>query len=709
MCTKILARLALALAFLLPAAAFAGTTLQIEQGSGDLQSFQTAITVDAPEAVAIRWQTDASGATGGTWVVTRASNPNQIVAQGETGAAPAVGHIAVFTIPATGTGSFLASTPPNAPGVKYVITVTPHDASNHALGAAATPVSVTQVKSGPQTPVNFGAGAVFPDVELVSYVEHGTGLTATVTVRAVNNGSVATDPMNLGLLDDNLLMRVTGGAKKIKALAPGASTTLSFTMNAILPAPTSQTPEDAQLATWNAEYQSRCGVDLHVDLDWAGPAAQAPVNDHKEVYLYQGFHNSKSWQQNHPVSDVTVCDDKFCVPLNQVARSVFKQIGCKVVGYALFVGDKTTGSHAIYDAFGQARTSSSPPARDFTPTTPMQIASSSKVLTGITAFKAMGGKFDQPAFKFFPSNWAVPSALVQKITSRELVSMTSGVQQYYAGATGGQSYANLQAFFTQPIPNPGAPYLCPGTPHAATPATAPATPFVPATLPNPIISDKTPCYTDTNFGLMRLVIPRATGSTAANDNATLSAKYVKLVKDNIWTPLGLPGPDCAQPAANTYALLYKYPGQIGADWLDNTATCGDWGWYVSVKEYGKLLVSLNSADHKVLTDCQLWQVENDPSNHPIGFDGNSDGVRRYLQKDGAEGQGNNTLQTTVVAIFLGHSGCPTPPTGFTAKYTTPMPGVAGALWINSDISGQPNAGAWTILRNAFQSAVRAKP
>ena len=156
-------------------------------------------------------------------------------------------------------------------------------------------------------------------------------------------------------------MRVTGGAKKIKALAPGASTTVSFTMSAILPAPTSQTPEDVQNATWNAEYQSRCGVDLHVDLDWAGPVAQAPVNDHKEVYLYQGFHNSKSWQENHrdlPTSaSVTT---SVCVPLNQVARSVYKQIGCKVVGYALFVGDKTTGSHAIYDAFGQARTSSSP-------------------------------------------------------------------------------------------------------------------------------------------------------------------------------------------------------------------------------------------------------------------------------------------------------------------------------------------------------------
>ena len=109
--TNLLARLALALAFLLPSAAFAGTTLQIEQGSGDLQSFQTAITVRAPAAITIRWQTDAPGATGGTWKVTLASDPNTIKAQGPTGAAPAPGHVAVFTIPATGSGSFLTDHP----------------------------------------------------------------------------------------------------------------------------------------------------------------------------------------------------------------------------------------------------------------------------------------------------------------------------------------------------------------------------------------------------------------------------------------------------------------------------------------------------------------------------------------------------------------------------------------------------------------------
>jgi CubicO group peptidase (beta-lactamase class C family) len=545
--------------------------------------------------------------------------------------------------------------------------------------------------------ISFGAGAVFPDVKLVSYVEHGTGLTATVTVRAVNNGSVATDPMNLSISDFNALFHASTGAKPVGALQPGKSSgEISFELQGPGAQATTQ-----QVKTWKQLYDDLCGVDLRVNLDWKGPQANTPIDNHRQAYLYQGFHASQSWQENRLMS-AAVCDDSYCVTLNDVVRSVYKQIGCKVVGYALFVGDKTSGPRGVYDAFGLARTKATGSTVAFTPSTPMQIASSSKVLTGITALKVMGPKFEQNAFQFFPSTWTVPAAsIVRNITSRELVSMTSGVKQYYAGV-GGQTYANLQAFFTQTLTNTSAVFPCPGPPRPAT-MTSPA---VPQPLPNPIVTDKTPCYTDTNFGIMRLVIPRANGSPA-NDNATLAGKYVKLVQANIWAPLGITGSDCAPPAGGKYALLYVYPGQVFSDWLDTTATCGDWGWYVSVKEYSKLLVSLNSADHKVLSDCQLYDVENNPANHPVGFDITKDSAgRRYLEKNGAQGQGNNTLQTTSVVIFLGHSGCP----GKTPS--SPMPGLAAALWIDSTIAGQPIPNttiASGILSNALEASVHPKP
>jgi hypothetical protein len=100
-------------------------------------------------------------------------------------------------------------------------------------------------------------------------------------------------------------------------------------------------------------------------------------------------------------------------------------------------------------------------------------------------------------------------------------------------------------------------------------------------------------------------------------------------------------------------------------------------------------------------------VENNPLNHPVGFDFKKDSAgRRYLEKNGAQGQGNNTLQTTSVVIFLGHSGCP----GKTPS--SPMPGLAAALWIDSTIAGQPIPNttiASGILSNALEASVHPKP
>ena len=111
--------------------------------------------------------------------------------------------------------------------------------------------------------INFGAGAVFPEVKLVSYVEHGTGLTATVTVRAVNNGSVATDPMNLSISDFNALFHASAGAKPVGALQPGKSSgEISFELQGPGAQATTQ-----QVNTWKQLYDNLCGVDLRVSMD----------------------------------------------------------------------------------------------------------------------------------------------------------------------------------------------------------------------------------------------------------------------------------------------------------------------------------------------------------------------------------------------------------------------------------------------------------
>jgi len=684
--------------------AFANATLQIVRGSGEFQSFETAITVDKPEAITLQWTTDQSGATGGTWTVRNVSAGNTVVASGESGAAPAAGHFARFTIAAN---AFLAVSPPATP-VKFSITIVPHNAAKQPLGAVSPAVTVTQVVAEPQKPIDFGPGAVFPDVELVSYREkigvvpntqlHFAG--ADVTLHVSYKGKGASDPIWINVKDENVLMR-SANPVSVPSLKSGVSQNVKVHLNAVLPPPTSQLPEEKQYSQWNQQYRDRCGIDLRVVLDWRGPQAQAPVNDHREDYLYQGFGDSNPWQENLPLGDKVICDDKNCVSITQVSRNIYKQIGCKVVGYASFVGERVTGVRGKFQTFGKSRTSLDPPETNFAPTTKMQIASTSKVLTALAGMRVFGNKLNNLAFNNFPSNWTLPqSTIVKNITFREFLSQTSGVQQYYASSNG-QDFASMQTFFTQKITNPNAARTCPGSCTPAPPGSPPGSCGSPIIM-NPIVSDKTPCYSNTNFGIMRLLMPRFAGA-ATNDPAQLAQQYVKQVQDNVFTPVGVQNVACKPPASpSAYALLYKYPGnQFSADWKDLTLVCGDWGWYVSVEDYAKVLVSLNSADHKLLSDCQYNDMEINPATHPVGWDINSDGAgHRWLEKNGADGSGNGALQTTSVGIYGGRSGC---------GGTSPIPGVAGVLFINSDILNQKSGGAWSVLLKAFQDATKPKP
>jgi hypothetical protein len=157
----------------------------------------------------------------------------------------------MFTIPASGTGSFLQAIPPATP-VKYTIAVAPHDAAKKPLGAASSAVTVMQVKNS-SPPIQFGPNAVLPSIELVHYTEKIGQVpltqiffaTATVALRAVNNGSDTTDPISVSVTDFNVLMRQTGAAAKIGALKKGeSSAVITLNLSAVLPPPKSQTPQE---------------------------------------------------------------------------------------------------------------------------------------------------------------------------------------------------------------------------------------------------------------------------------------------------------------------------------------------------------------------------------------------------------------------------------------------------------------------------------
>jgi CubicO group peptidase (beta-lactamase class C family) len=514
--------------------------------------------------------------------------------------------------------------------------------------------------------------------------------------------------------DRNQLMRADAPVKVDKIDKPGEHVDKTINMKAILPPPDSQTPEDKQYSLWQHQYDEECGVDLRVDFDWGGKAADAPLNEHQLINnVYQGYGSSQPWDEGKPRSTDRLCDDKNCVSLTKVAQSICKQLRGKVVGYAFYIGNKAVHKTGAY---GLAKTAADPPEAAFTPHTKMQIASTSKVLTGLATVRMMkdlqnGATIDNTIFSTLPSDWQslLPAGhLVRSIKFRELVSQKSGVQQYYARSNPAdyhtlQDYDSLKQFFTQPIANPNAAPQCGST-------------------TNPIISKKSPCYTDTNFGLMRVLLARANGLNSTDPQA-LGERYVKIVQDNVLTPVGVSA-SCTPPANGELAFPYTLDATVpGFDWGDLTANCGDWGWYLSVDDYGPVLDSLNAGDGKILTECQFNDVEinaklgpnpsmNVPADHGIGFDCRSAGEcglpggYRWLEKNGGDGWDQTDssghrhagTQTTSVAIFGGKNGCGS------AK---PTPGVVGVLFINSPILNSNN-GADTTLWQAFLAGVGPK-
>jgi hypothetical protein len=106
-----------------------------------------------------------------------------------------------------------------------------------------------------------------------------------------NNGQRPTDSLWLFARDNHGLMRQNASIS-VPSLAPGASMTVQLPVSAVLPPAMSQLPEDQQYTAWRNKYAALNGVDFVGVMDWSGPKASAPLNDHREVALYKGSGDS---------------------------------------------------------------------------------------------------------------------------------------------------------------------------------------------------------------------------------------------------------------------------------------------------------------------------------------------------------------------------------------------------------------------------------
>lgn len=659
-----------------PTTAAAGPTLQIVQGSKEFETLVTAIEVSKQEAIYLQWTTDQAGATGGTWTVKDANGGSKVVASAESGPAPSVGHFARFLIPAN---AFLLPAPPATP-VKFNITIQAHNAT--PLGNASAAVAVSQVPEGPPTPpIKFGASAVFPAVEIVTLEEkigvvpqtqlHYAG--ADVTVRVKNNGFIfkgTTDPMWLVIKDNSLLMRQKTPVS-IPSLQPGTAKTLSVHLDAILPPPTSQLPEDKQYSQWSQAYRDRCGVDLIAVMDWRGPQAQTPNSSHLEATVFP----------NAPI-----CAGNQCVQTCQIARNIHAELDGSVVGYSFFVG-----LYPKFEANGEARTSANSAKQystDFTTKTKITVASVSKIVTAIAAVRILdkhGVSLDAKIGSYLPSDWNTRDSILSKyvydITFAQLLGQRSGIKDY---GNVPNDYATLKKFYSQAVSDSATTACDPRDSNGNYVSVALGQGFTP--------NNTAWCYSNFNFAIIRILLPKVAGFAEDSDQSTrpqtLADQYVALVQQNVFDLVGQKGVECKPPSQApgilNYAFAYNYLGNTkGFDWGDNTLICGAAGWYLSVEDIARVLLSINARDGKIFS-TKPDQFD-DLRNRGLGLDIDS---ATEMEKNGSwsancDSNGKNCATiSTSVAIFG-------PVTG---------PRVIGVLFLNSNISGGPsNAGTANLF------------
>ena len=677
----------------IPSMCYGKTTLGLIRGSGEFRSIEQSVVLTAPEALDFQWTSDEPGVIGGRWQITT-PGPLQdnilLLGEGYVSPAPTPSQISLFTIPAT---SFLPPDPPQSP-VKFTITMSSRDSNGNALGSISLAVVVTYRSPSPNMgPIFVGRPGRFPTIELVHYDEQIGQETNTqiyfakaqLTLRATNRGSVTTDAVSVSINDEHVLMRPRHSAG-FPSLISGASAERTLELDAILPPPQSQTPQHQQITQWKKAYGEQLGVDLRgwVRLQDSGID---PMDSGRPVFIYSGIGDSTPCQEGQqPIPDYTPNDlmcrsDNKCFSPSEFARIVHNTLACRVVGYSLTLRGKD--SLQISRSYGAARTSANISRVAYNTSTKITVASVSKLVTALAAIRVLEDwKARTPAFQdpdalnspigpFLPSDWTV-DPIISSITFRQLLGHRSGIMDY---GNGPQDYFTLKDFFTQTPINPNSTTTCkkPADPSPV----------------DPINRSFGKCYSNYNFGILRILLPIVAGFTERSPDE-LARRYLEIVNASVFTPVGVGNAACSPPASHTagspHAYAYAFPGSLeGYDWGDITLGCGAAGWYLSTDDMAEVLQSLAADDGRILSVGEFDKMVVGG----LGWDNFSLDGLRFLEKNGGYGGPNGQSISTTAAIL--------------------SPSVGAALFMNSNIDREPGVSARGVLIRAYRLSLSPRP
>lgn len=725
--------LMLLLCLLCCASAQARVQLWALQGSGDTQIQTTQVTLGSPQALDLRWSQDDPAATGGQWRLARVTaNGRVLQASGAVSSAPAPGKLGVFSVAASVFGALspLQST-------QFEFTVVPTFPAAHRVAAVSPPVVVTvglDLSSlGGSGGVQFPSDAArFPALEVTRWDEHRgepdpatnllrTGVDLVVLARGGAQGSGA---MWLSVADDNALY-ITSAKVSIKALGPNQTTTVPLHLDAALPPADTQLGQDAQVSAWRQRLDDACGPALRGALDWRSGAAPPLQTRSTQVLAPVG------WQSF--VTDIgagsLVCKDGYCVSPCLVSKLVHQRLdhvdpGTQTGNQLLAMGHAFfTGLYPRFDSWGAARTGADLPDGPlaFTPDTQMTVASVSKLFTALATVRTLelrGKTLDEPIGAYLPSYWANDAihsparVYTNTITFRQLLTHTSGIKEYGSGreddASAKRVFADLPA--QSPLP-------CWSQVMNADQGTM-------FTLPiNPL--DHAPCYSNYNYSILRLVLPRLLGQDpevvkpgdAFGTSLAAGQQYEALVKKLVFNPVGAGGASCQPPADNNvawgHATTHPFwvPGvpsdpftDPGVRFTDNRLVCGSAGWYLSVKDLARVMLSLVNGDSRILPAKvpfgPVWLSPfADMMGSHLGFDISTDqeaeknggwSSRCVTQKQPRQAWCGGTVMASA-AVFGPRLG----------------PRIVGLLFVNANLHGigGHEVGPETVLQDAFRAAV----
>ena len=651
-------------AALAPTSAMASATLQVMSGSGDFKHLDSWISVEEPRNIQMYWTTDQLASTGGTWQVTTSPCARclpVVVASGESKRTSLYGQW--FTIPSD---AFLKA-PYTTTQLTFNVKITPHDAAFQSLGTASPAVTVYQFP--PSGGVVFGDSGNYPTVEILTYKEQigWDSAAADVTVRAINKSNSATVASWLSVKDDHVLMKPSAKVY-VPALAAGASQVFAIHLDAMMPI-------DQKISTWQQQYKDDCGVQLASVLDFAGPLAQAPLTTEVQAPLVK-----EGWSDYAKVGvSSTICDGKQCINVCKLEKDIRARLDGHVVGYSLFAGQ-----YPHFASGGLARTAADGGEQPFTSSTKTTVGSVSKFVTAVGTMAVLdkyGVSVDAAIGPYLPADWAGASSFIKNLTFAQLLSQTTGIKTY---GNVSMTYAQLKSFYTQGI-NFAAATACPN--NTTTIAVNPINP-----------NNMGYCYSNYNFAILRVLLPKVAGyaedPNAATRPQTLANQFQALVQQNVFDKVGQPGVSCkpptVNPGASTYAWAHIFPGSsFGYDFGDESLVCGAASWYLSAEDLSKVLMSLNARDSKILKTMPDRFTEMRTRGFGLDVSNSTE-----AEKNGAW-SGNSNLVTASVAMFGPVSG----------------PRVLALLFLDSDISGGPNAGnnAQAVLEQAYYGALYNLP